>query len=82
MPPRFLKGQRVKVVPVRNPDMTPKYPEIESYTSETGVVVEDYFVRYKGTPGPQLTSYMYLVRLDAGHRAVPIAEDALEACLD
>ncbi|ACZ61919.1 hypothetical protein [Dehalococcoides mccartyi] len=83
MAPRFLKGQRVKILSVRLANMTSKYPEIDKYVSETGIIIEDYFVRYMDPKNekPPITSYMYSIKLDTTRRLITVAEDALEIYL-
>lgn len=77
MEPRYHYGQRVRIVSVEDQRSMPKYPNIERYVSETGMIVEYYWTGLEGSSMPR-DYYTYLVRLERDGSEVVIPEDALE----
>ena len=78
---KYTKGQKVKIVLVKNQHSHMKYPEIEQYVSETGTIVESYWVGLGELHQPR-DYYIYTVRIEKDNTEVGIPEDALEPCID
>jgi len=82
MASKYIEGQKVKIVPVKDQHMHLKYPELEPYVSKSGTIVDFYFVVYQELPrakGLDLPreNYFYTVRL--GNKEVKgIPEECLE----
>ena len=87
MEPKYTKGQKVKIVSVKNQHLHTKYPEIQEHVNETGIILESYFIPIRGLKGTTLEGevydqYIYQVRLDKdGTILKAVMEDAL-ATLD
>ena len=83
MEPKYTKGQKVKILSVKNQHGHPKYPKIEEYVNETGVILEaraSLVKNLNNTDVPE--SYpIYTVRLDKNNIEKEVCEDAL-ASLD
>ena len=85
MNPKYTEGQKVKIVSVKNQHLHTKYPEIQDYVNETGVILESYFIPMRGLKGTTLEGevydqYLYQVRLDKeGTILEAVMEDALVA---
>jgi hypothetical protein len=78
MEPKYTKGQKVKIVSVKNQHLHTKYPQIEQHVSERGTIVESYWVGF-GELSQQVEGYyIYTVRIDKDKSEVAIPEDALE----
>ena len=77
MEPKYYYGQRVRIVSVEDQRSMPKYPNIERYVSETGMIVEYYWTGLDVVGIPR-DYYTYLVRLERDGTEVVIPEDALE----
>ena len=76
---KYRNGQRVKIVEVKDQHGHLKYPQIQEYVKETGIIVMGFASRMnrneKIEPYPS-----YEVRLDKGTLTrVPVPEGALEA---
>ena len=85
MEPKYTKGQKVKIVSVKNQHTHLKYPEIEEYVNETGTILESYVIPIRGLKGTTLEGevydqYVYQVRLDKdGTILEAVMEEALAA---
>ena len=85
MEPKYTKGQKVRIVSVKNQHTHLKYPEIEEYVNETGIVLESFFIPMRGLEGTTLEGevydqYIYEARLDKdGTILKAVMEDALVA---
>ena len=82
---QYTKGQKVRIISLRDEHLKAKHPNIEEYVSETGVIVESHWYgisqSYRPSIGrPRVTGhYIYDVRLDRGRKIIrAIPEDALE----
>ena len=85
MEPKYTKGQKVKIISVKSEYGYLKYPEIQEYINETGIVLESFFIPMRGLEGTTLEGevydqYIYEVRLDKGGTILKaVMEDALAA---
>ena len=81
MEPKYHKGYRVIIISVLDQHKKPKYPEIEEYVSDTGTVVEGYWIGLKGA-GLSRDNCVYTVRMDNRGKEIAVAEDALTHYID
>ena len=81
MEPRYRKGHRVVIISVQNQHKKPKYPENEQYVSDTGTVMESYWIGLEGA-GLSRDNYVYTVRMDNRSKEIAVAEDALAHYMD
>jgi hypothetical protein len=83
MEPKYTKGQKVKIVSVKNQHGNPKYPEIEKHANETGVIIGVQWTSIRNVVGMEEYMpgdfYIYQVRLDKGITLKAVLEDALVA---
>ncbi|MCK5577552.1 MAG: hypothetical protein KAI14_04465 [Dehalococcoidales bacterium] len=76
--PKFNKGQRVTISPVRNMPMSPRDSDIEPYTGQVGQVTGYYWIR----PGTgDKFFYLYTVRVGNSDREIVVHEDEIETCI-
>ncbi len=85
MKPKYNKGQKIKIVSVKNQHGNLKHPEIEKYVNATGTILDSYFIPIRGVERTTLEGEvydlsLYKVRLDKdGTSLEPVPEDALTA---
>ena len=85
MEPKYRSGQKVKIIEVKSVYGYSKYPEIQEYVNETGIVLESSFIPMRGLEGTTLEGevydqYIYEVRLEKdGTILEAVMEDALAA---
>jgi len=84
MEPKYAKGQKVKIVSVKDHDGSPKYAHNEKYVSSKGVVLDSFYlgrfhVLYYKNHLPE-DAYIYKVRLGNSNIVVTVAEEELEPC--
>lgn len=78
MAPRYEKGQRVKIVPVKNQRSSERGSELELYFGQSGMVTDFHWISVGlGIPG---TFYVYIVRI--GDNDIVVHEDELEPFFD
>ncbi len=78
MAPRYEKGQRVKIVPVKNQRSSARDSELEPYFGQSGTVTDFHWISAGlGIPG---TFYIYTVRI--GNNDIVVHEDELEPLID
>ncbi len=85
MEAKFAKGQKVRIISLKDEHLKGKHPHIEEYVSQTGVIVESHWFgvskpyRPGSTPPHMIGYHIYDVCLDRDGeiiRAIP--EYALE----
>lgn len=80
---KYTKGQKVKIVSVKDQHFKVKYPEIEQYANETGVIIGAEWTSIRNVVGMEEyvpgDFYIYQVRLDKGITLKAVLEDALVA---
>ena len=79
MAPKYIKGQKVKIISVKDQHMHVKYPEFEPFVSKSGIIIESAWVGFEGLYVPR-DNYYYKVRIENEVKAIP--EDCLELCVD
>ena len=88
MQAKYVKGQKVRIVSVKNQHSHLKYPQFERYVNESGIIVESYVVRVEELNGAGHEEYLagkyyvYEVRLDKGDAVVTVPEEILEAYIE
>ena len=78
---KYDKGQKVKIVSVKDKQGNVKYPHNEKYVDETGVVLDSFYlgafhVLYYKDHLPE-DAYIYKVRLGMSNTVVTAAEEEL-----
>jgi hypothetical protein len=84
MEAKYDKGQKVKIVSVKDKQGNVKYPHNEKYVDETGVVLDSFYlgafhVLYYKDHLPE-DAYIYKVRLGMSNTVVTAAEEEIELC--
>jgi hypothetical protein len=85
MEPKYAKGQKVKIVSVKDQHLHTKYPEIQGYVNETGTILDSYFIPMRGVKGITLAGEvsdlsLYKIRLDKDDIILEaVTEDSLAA---
>ena len=81
---KYDKGQKVKIVSVKDKQGNVKYPHNEKYVDETGVVLDAFYlgafhVLYYKDHLPE-DAYIYKVRLGMSNAVVTASEEEIEPC--
>ena len=82
MEPKYTKGQKVKIVSVKDQHLHTKYPKIEQHVNEAGIILEASASLVKNLNNTDvLGSYpIYKIRLDKDDIILEaLTEDALAA---
>ena len=82
MKPKYAKGQRVKVVSVKDQHGHVKYAHNEKYVGEEGLVLDSFYlgqfhVLYYKDHLPE-DAYIYKIRLSGRETVVTVAEEELK----
>ena len=82
---KYAKGQKVRIVSLKDEHLKAKHPHIEEYVSQTGVILESHWYGVSESYRPSsehphiIGHYIYDVRLDRDSKIIrAIPEDALE----
>jgi hypothetical protein len=82
---KYTKGQKARIISLRDEHLKAKHPHIEEYVSQTGIIVESrwYGISESYRPSSEhprmIGHYIYDVRLDRVRKIIrAIPEDALE----
>jgi hypothetical protein len=79
MGPKFVKGQKITIVPVKNRPASPRDSDIEPYIGLTGQVTDYYWVCPRAG---ERAFYIYTVRIGESKKEVVVHEDEIEAFLE
>ncbi len=84
MEAKYDKGQKVKIVSVKDKQGNVKYPHNEKYVDEAGVVLDSFYlgafhILYYKDHLPE-DAYIYKVRLGMSNTVVTAAEEELGSC--
>jgi hypothetical protein len=77
MAPKFNKGQKVTVTPVKNPTVSPRDSDIRVYAGSNGKVIDYYWL----STSMGEAFYVYTVRIEAENKDIVLHEDEIQACL-
>jgi hypothetical protein len=82
MEPKYMKGQKVTIISVKDSHGHVKYAHNEKYVGEGGVVLDSFYLRqfhilYYKDRLPE-DAYIYKVRLSSSGTVVTVAEEELE----
>jgi hypothetical protein len=82
MEPKYVKGQKVTIISVKDSHGQMKYAHNEKYVGEEGVVLDSFYLRqfhilYYKDRLPE-DAYIYKVRLSSSDTVVTVAEEELE----
>jgi hypothetical protein len=81
---KYDKGQKVKIVSVKDKQGNAKYSHNEKCVDETGVVLDSFYlgafhILYYKDHLPE-DAYIYKVRLGMSNTVVTVAEEEMEPC--
>jgi len=79
MPPRFVKGQRVVIIPAKNQSLSPRDSAIEPYVGKDGKITDYYWIDSR--TGMQ-NIYVYTVKMREDSKEVVVHEDELKAYVE
>ena len=79
MKPKYRRGQKVRIIEVKDQHGHLKYPQIQEYVNETGVILEARTSLVKNLNNTDLPEAypIYRVRLDKNNIEIEVCEDAL-----
>jgi hypothetical protein len=82
MEPKYMKGQKVNIISVKDSHGHVKYAHNEKYVGEEGIVLDSFYLRqfhilYYRDRLPE-DAYIYKVRLSSSDTVVTAAEEELE----
>jgi hypothetical protein len=75
MAPKYDKGQKVIITPVKNQHLSPRDSDISAYAGKNGRVTDYYWI----STGRGEAFYIYNVRLEANDRDIVLHEDEMQA---
>ncbi len=79
MAPKYMKGQKVTIVPAKNQPLSPRDSGIEPYIGQSGEVTDYYWMR----PGTGETVFcIYKVRIGNSKKEIVVHEDEMEAYIE
>jgi len=84
MEPKYAKGQKVKIISVKDQHGNVKYAHNEKYVGAKGVVLDSFYlgkfhILYYKDHLPE-DAHIYKVRLSNSNTVVAVAEEELEPC--
>jgi len=74
MAPRYEKGQKVIITPVKSQGLSPRDSDIRQYAGQTGEVIDYYWIKLNTGE----CFYLYAVRITTDQKEVVLHEDELE----
>jgi hypothetical protein len=82
--PKYKKGNKVRIIEVKNQDGELKYPNIQKHINKTGTVLSSLLMPIKGLKNTSLEDeildvHMYKIQLDNTTILENIMEDSLVA---
>ena len=76
--PQYEIGQKVVVTPVKNPQLSPRDSDLESYTGRRGEITDYHWITLdRGTK----IFYIYTVKINEDDKKLILHEDELEAAI-
>ena len=75
MAPKYMKGQKVTIVPAKNQPLSPRDSDIDPYIGQSGEVTDYYWI----STGSGEAFYIYTVQMEAGHKDIVLHEDEIQA---
>ena len=75
MAPKYIKGQKVVITPIKNQHLSPRDSDIGAYAGKVGIVTDYYWIR----TGIGEVFYIYTVRLGPDHRDIVLHEDEIQS---
>ncbi len=76
MAPKYEIGQKVRITPVTNQNLSPRNFDLEPYAGQSGVVTDYYWISL--SRGAEVL-YIYTVQIGKSHKEVVLHEDELDA---
>ena len=78
MAPKYEIGQKVIITLVKNQHLSPRDSDIESYASQSGEVIDYYWIR----PNTGEAFYIYIVRVESDRTEITLHEDELASYIE
>lgn len=75
MAPRYNRGQRVVVMPVRNDSLSTRDSVIEAYVGKDGLITDYYWIN---SPTGRQNIYVYTVKIKEDNREIVVHEDEIK----
>ena len=79
MAPRYSRGQRVVIMPVKNEGLSPRDSVIEDYIGKDGIITDYYWINSR--TGSQ-NIYVYTVKIKEDGREVVVHEDEVKSYVE
>ena len=79
MNPKYQKGQKVIITPVRTQQLSPRDAALEPYSGQIGKIADYYWVSLGSSAG---VFYIYTVLMEADQKELVVHEDELEAVIE
>jgi len=78
MAPKYEKGQKVLITPVKNQHLSPRDSSIQAYAGSSGKVTDYYWI----STGTGEAFYIYTVRVESDNADIVLHEDEIQACME
>ncbi len=79
MAPRFNRGQRVVVMPVKNDSLSTRDSVIEAYVGKDGLITDYYWIN---SPTSRQNIYVYTVKIKEDSREIVVHEDEIKSFVE
>ena len=79
MTPRYQKGQKVVITPVKTQELSPRDAALEPYAGQIGKIAEYYWISMGSSAG---VFYIYTVIMEADKKELVVHEDELETVIE
>ena len=78
MAPKYERGQKVIITPVKYEHLSPRDSDISAYAGRNGKVIDYYWIN----TGMGETFYIYTVRLEADGKDIVLYGDEMQAYVE
>ena len=78
MAPKYAKGQKVLIMPVKNQHLSARDSSIEAYAGSSGKVTDYYWI----STGSGKAFYVYTVQVESDEADIVLHEDEIQAYLE
>jgi hypothetical protein len=79
MAPRYNRGQRVVVMPVKNDSLSTRDSVIEAYVGKDGLITDYYWIN---SPTSRQSIYVYTVKIKEDNREIVVHEDEIKSFVE
>jgi len=79
MAPKYKRGQRVAIMPVKNEALSPRDSVIEDYIGKDGIITDYYWINSRTS---SQNIYVYTVKIKEDGREIVVHEDEIKSYVE